>query len=65
MPKKKLSKHERKHRRNRRHKPYGLTGTDPYCRTCDIWSQDRVCKKAERQKAKRQIKKELNEESLA
>jgi hypothetical protein len=49
-----MGRHEEKHLRNRRHKPYGWKGDKGYCH-CDRWSDSIVNKGGERQKAKREI----------
>ena len=51
-------KHESSCERNPKHKPYGAKGTIPYCNAHDCHMNYDVSKKAERQKAKLEIKKE-------
>lgn len=43
-------------------KPYGTKGTNPYCTVHDCHSNYSVSKSSERQKAKKTIKNEQNEE---
>ncbi len=61
MAKKHYSKCEtcsgRKKSKNKR--PYGTTGTNPYCNSCDVDFNYKISKKSERMKARNQIKKEI------
>ena len=54
-----MGKHEDKHKRNRRRKPYGWKGDKGYCRACDKYSESKVSKGSERQKARAEIREEL------
>jgi hypothetical protein len=47
-------------RKNHPRKPYGTTGTNPYCPSCDRDYTYSVSKSGVRQKAKKNIKKELD-----
>lgn len=42
-------------------KPYGTTGTNPYCGKCDVDYRYDVSKSSERRKAKNNIKKQIDE----
>jgi hypothetical protein len=42
-------------------RPYGATGTNPYCGKCDRDFNYKVSKSGVRKKVRRQIKKELGE----
>lgn len=47
--------------KSRTKRPYGAKGTNPYCSTCDVDYTYSVSKKSERNKAKKDINKQLEE----
>lgn len=49
-------------RKNHPRRPYGTTGTNPYCHYCDRDYTYDVSKSSERQRAKKDIKKQVDKE---